>query len=448
MIPLSILSACTVIAGSNQWMVNGFVYLDDKMVLPDKVILTLPTKDYSSILFLSGRYAIYFQEEPVGTPGIFTVIINNEEYIPSEILIIERGVASYNIDLHITKTEDEEPEEPEDPTNIQPRAIAGGPYYGTVNASTTFDSSDSYDSDGTISKYEWDFGDGTKETGIAQNHTYSQANNYRITLTVTDNKGETDLDITYAYITDVPNSPPTPPIIYGTTTGTIYTQYNFTTCSTDQDNDSIRYLIDWGDGSELTSSYFLSTNYTINHSWIYPGIFILNAFAIDEKDVASSPTRKAMLIDTIYCGYFGYMTDYTNDSIYDLFHSNITGEEAPVEQSDGLYLIDVNNDGEYDYQYDAITSNLTKYTQTSTNKENTSLIDLIEPYVPYIIFITAILSIILIELSTHKPKEKSKKKSSKVEEKKKTRAKEPIVKPRDKKPRNIEEEIDKLLSEK
>jgi len=431
-------------------MVDGFVYLDDKMVLPDKVILSLPTKDYSSILFLSGRYAINFKEEPIGTPGIFMVIINNEEYIPSEILIIEGGVTSYNVDLHITKTEDEEPEEPDEPTNIQPRAIAGGPYYGTVSTVTTFDSSDSYDSDGTISKYEWDFGDGTKETGITQNHTYSQPNTYRITLTVTDNKGETDLDITYAYITDLPNSPPTPPIINGTTRGAICTRYNFTTCSTDQDNDSIQYIIDWGDDSELTSSYFLTNtmNYITNHSWIYPGIFILTAYAIDEKYVASSPTKKTMLIDTIYCGYLGYMTDYTNDSIYDLFHSNITGEETTVEQFDGLYLIDVNNDGECDYLYDVITSNLTRNTQTSTSIENTSMMDLIETYVPYIIFIAAILSIILIMLSIRKPKEKPKKKSSNLKEKKKKPAKKPIAKPRDKKSRNIEEEIDKLLTDK
>ena len=60
----SIISISTVIASSNQWMVNGFVYLDNKMALPDEVILTLPTRDYNSILFLSGRYAIYFNEEP------------------------------------------------------------------------------------------------------------------------------------------------------------------------------------------------------------------------------------------------------------------------------------------------------------------------------------------------------------------------------------------------
>lgn len=89
---------------------------------------------------------------------------------------------------------------------------------------------------------------------------------------------------------------------------------------------------------------------------MYPGIYLLRTFALDERDVLSQTTEKNILIDTVYCDNIGYMIDYTSDSIYDLFHSNITREETPVELIDGLYLIDDDNDGYPDYQYNTTTA--------------------------------------------------------------------------------------------
>jgi len=83
-------------------------------------------------------------------------------------------------------------------TNKAPVAITGGPYtayYGLSN-SIDLDGSASYDPDGTIVLYEWDFdGDGTYDwssasTGIAT-HVYSglSIGSYNIALRVTDNLG-------------------------------------------------------------------------------------------------------------------------------------------------------------------------------------------------------------------------------------------------------------------
>jgi len=61
-----------------------------------------------------------------------------------------------------------------------------------VEQTITFDASSSYDPDGTIVKYEWDFGDGTeKQIGMSLIHSYSTADNYMVTLTVTDDDGLT-----------------------------------------------------------------------------------------------------------------------------------------------------------------------------------------------------------------------------------------------------------------
>ena len=55
-----------------------------------------------------------------------------------------------------------------------------------ANQTITFNASDSYDLDGTIISYEWDFGDGTNGTGEIVEHSYSSAGNYTVNLTLTD----------------------------------------------------------------------------------------------------------------------------------------------------------------------------------------------------------------------------------------------------------------------
>lgn len=61
-------------------------------------------------------------------------------------------------------------------------------YSGTAPLSVSFDASSSYDPDGTITNYLWDFGDGTTGNGAYVNHTYS-AGSFTAKLTVTDNSG-------------------------------------------------------------------------------------------------------------------------------------------------------------------------------------------------------------------------------------------------------------------
>jgi PKD repeat protein len=55
-----------------------------------------------------------------------------------------------------------------------------------------FDGTGSSDSDGTIDVYDWDFGDGTTDTGATPSHTYAASDTYTVTLTVTDDDGATD----------------------------------------------------------------------------------------------------------------------------------------------------------------------------------------------------------------------------------------------------------------
>jgi len=52
-----------------------------------------------------------------------------------------------------------------------------------------FDASTSFDADGRVSSYEWNFGDGTTGSGVRPVHTYSDAGEYPVTLRVYDDRG-------------------------------------------------------------------------------------------------------------------------------------------------------------------------------------------------------------------------------------------------------------------
>jgi PKD repeat protein len=58
-----------------------------------------------------------------------------------------------------------------------------------VGQAVAFSSAGSSDADGTITSYQWTFGDGTNGTGTAPSRIYSSTGNYIVTLTVTDNSG-------------------------------------------------------------------------------------------------------------------------------------------------------------------------------------------------------------------------------------------------------------------
>jgi len=82
----------------------------------------------------------------------------------------------------------------------KPFANAGEIYSGIVAIKINFNATDSFDLDGNISKYSWNFGDGNYGLGKTTNHIYTAVGNYTVTLNVTDNEGNTGIDITYARI--------------------------------------------------------------------------------------------------------------------------------------------------------------------------------------------------------------------------------------------------------
>ncbi len=162
---------------------------------------------------------------------------------------------------------------------------ADGPYEGLIDAPVqlTGSAAGGY----TPYTWQWNFGDSNTSTEQNPTHTYTQPGNYTVTLTVTDNEGNTSSDTTWANIRES-NNPPTPPIITGETQGKAGTSYEYTFQSTDPDDDEVSYRIDWDDDTEITIGPFASgEEASASHTWQEKDTYIIRAKAIDSFDAES-----------------------------------------------------------------------------------------------------------------------------------------------------------------
>jgi len=69
------------------------------------------------------------------------------------------------------------------------------PYYPEIDQTVTFNASESYDPDGYVASYAWNFGDGTPvvvENDPITTHVYTNYGDFTVGLTVTDDSGLTD----------------------------------------------------------------------------------------------------------------------------------------------------------------------------------------------------------------------------------------------------------------
>lgn len=88
---------------------------------------------------------------------------------------------------------------------------------------------------------------------------------------------------------ETPNTHPTTPTITGTHEGKPHIAYPFSFSTTDPDNDTVSYLVDWGDGSNSswTSPYPSGINVTMLHTWSVKGAYSIRCRAKDAHGAGS-----------------------------------------------------------------------------------------------------------------------------------------------------------------
>ena len=199
---------------------------------------------------------------------------------------------------------------------------------------------------------------GTTGLGEIVSHIYEKAGTYDVYLNVTDDEGAKGSYNTSAQILE--NTLPSMPKIIGTlvcdNTTTFY-EYSF--ISNDLDNDTIRYTVDWGDGSDVVTTEFLDNNTAsmLRHIWDTPGIYTMKVFAQDSYKALSDTAQVIVSVDVDLHYYSidtlkGYFMDYYKDGSIDAFHNDETGTLISLQPDEnGWYLLDANGDGIYEYRY-------------------------------------------------------------------------------------------------
>lgn len=130
---------------------------------------------------------------------------------------------------------------PQGNDNKRPEAVINAnPTSGPPPLTVNFTSTGSYDPDGTIVSYEWDFGDGATGSGASISHEYTLGGIYSAILKVTDDDGVCDCD--YVKIT-AGTSGNTAPVASDQNVDVLYnTPKDITLSASDADGDGLTYI--------------------------------------------------------------------------------------------------------------------------------------------------------------------------------------------------------------
>jgi parallel beta-helix repeat protein len=151
--------------------------------------------------------------------------------------------------------------------------------YSFYGSTVMFNASQSYDRDGDIVNFEWNFGDGTTSFGDIVYYKYCVNGTYNVTLSVTDNDGFTGNIIKTIEVLES-NIPPIKPEISGPNSGKPGIEYEYSfNLSSDPDGDDIYLFVEWGDGNSTGWSGPYTSDITIKimHMWNESGTYTIKA---------------------------------------------------------------------------------------------------------------------------------------------------------------------------
>jgi DNA/RNA endonuclease G (NUC1) len=173
--------------------------------------------------------------------------------------------------------------------NIKPPfALLNGPYTGNEGMAVSMSGAASYDPNGSIVSYAWDFGDGQTGSGVTASHSYAQEGLYTVTLTVTDNDGLTSVTQTSVTVANVaPSIPPFPGAILlpGET-------YSATGSFADPGADTWSATADYGSGPQPLALSAMS--FSLSHTYAAAGTYTVGV-AINDGTVTTTRTATVVV---------------------------------------------------------------------------------------------------------------------------------------------------------
>ncbi|HEX4920117.1 MAG TPA: PKD domain-containing protein, partial [Candidatus Bathyarchaeia archaeon] len=166
--------------------------------------------------------------------------------------------------------------------------ITDRPPVAVLNTSTTlsqtlsnigFNATGSFDPDGTIVGYAWNFGDGTSGSGFAVTHSYSEEGNYTVVLAVTDNSGSVGW---VSILLTIQDRAPTASFTFTPTSPLAGQVLGFDGSSSyDSDGTVIGFVWNFGDGTT-------SNGINASHTYATNGTYTVSLTVMDDDGITGN----------------------------------------------------------------------------------------------------------------------------------------------------------------
>jgi PKD repeat protein len=221
--------------------------------------------------------------------------------------------------------------------NWPPIAIATPEYYVGNNPTICFDGSSSWDPDGSIVSYHWDFDDGGTSDEVAPCHTFTDDGIYDVVLTVTDDGGRSS-DTHCEIRIDAYTPPETEAIVQGSygKNGWIKSNVKIVLDATDWTGvDYTKYKIDGGSWTTYHKPFQIWTN----------GYHEVSFYSVDVYGNTEDVKSVDIKIDT---GKPTLNVDIAGDMVDDWYISPVTVTCSASDSGSGLNAIFYRLDGVLD----------------------------------------------------------------------------------------------------
>jgi hypothetical protein len=196
----------------------------------------------------------------------------------------------------------------------------------------TFDGTASYDPDGNIVSYGWDFGDASFGSGSIVTHTYNSAGTFTIRLTVTDNEGKTGSTTRTVQVAKL-NDPPTADFTFSPATGLypIWIEFN-ASASRDPDGRIVQWSWDFGDG-------FTGSGLVIGHHYSRWGTFGVRLTVRDDRGATANRFKTVEILRLLQPLNIRWEA-YADESLFRTRYINeIKWERNPANDSFGVQIV-------------------------------------------------------------------------------------------------------------
>jgi PKD repeat protein len=166
------------------------------------------------------------------------------------------------------------------PTNVPPTAA----FVTSANRlALNVDGSSSSDSDGSVTGWAWNFGDGATASGATASHTYARAGTYAVTLTATDNRSATGTVTKQVVVADN-----TSPVASFTHAETFLRTDVDAGASTDPDGTITGWAWNFGDGATAGTR-------TASHVYAKAGSYAVS-LTVTDNDGATATTTETVAV--------------------------------------------------------------------------------------------------------------------------------------------------------